>query len=68
MEQKDRMVGDGVAGNIYECPFQKKLCHNYCGIYDEAHSRCSLITIAEANMGIATNLKDMMEREKQTPE
>jgi hypothetical protein len=62
MEQQDRMVGDGVAA--YECPFQKKDCNDYCGVYDKAHGRCSLITIAEANMRIATNLKDMMEREK----
>jgi len=67
MEQRDRMVEDGAAGDAYECPFQRKDCNDYCGIYDKAHSRCSLITIAEANMGIAISLKDMMEREKQTP-
>jgi hypothetical protein len=67
MEQQDRMVGDGVAGDTYECPFQSKACNDYCGVYDKAHSRCSLITIAEANVGIAKGLKDMMKRKKQTP-
>jgi hypothetical protein len=67
MEQQDRMVGDGAAGEAYECPFQKKGCNDYCGVFNKAHNQCSLITIAEANMGIAINIKDMMEREKQTP-
>jgi hypothetical protein len=60
------MVGDGVEGDAYECPFQKKDCNDYCGVYDKADGRCSLITIAKANMGIATSLKDMMERDKLT--
>jgi hypothetical protein len=61
------MVGDGVAGDAYECPFQRKDCNDYCGIYDKGRGQCSLISIAEASMGIATNLKDMMERKEQMP-
>jgi hypothetical protein len=66
MEHQDRIVEDGTGGDAYECPFQKKDCNDYCGVYDKAHSRCSLITIAVANTAIATSLKDMMEREKLT--
>ncbi len=64
MEQQDRMVEDGAKGDVYECPFQKKDCNDYCGVFDKAHNRCSLLTIAEAHMDIAIGLKDMMEQKK----
>jgi hypothetical protein len=65
MEHQDRIVEDGTGGDAYECPFQKKDCNDYCGVYDKAHERCSLITVAVTNMSIATSLKAMMDREKQ---